>query len=216
MSKVWARKLRELREMHPGLTRKKVEADTGIGERTLGHWERGEREVSLDALGRLAAYYGVPTDYILGRETSEDKQWALLDLVRVPVIENFIVAVGDSLPRAARLLIERCEGFMLVPRALVQPESFLLQVPDSSMSPDIQESDYAIVSPTQNWEDGDICALYIKNALTIRKLMVTEDGIMLVPFNFYQYKPIIIASENFKADKIIVGRVTGLWRRYPR
>lgn len=40
----------------------------GLGTDSLRKYERGEREPSLDALRRIADYYHVSTDYLLGRK----------------------------------------------------------------------------------------------------------------------------------------------------
>ena len=39
--------------------------------RTYQNYEYGEREISTEALFKLADFYGVTTDYLLGRESAE-------------------------------------------------------------------------------------------------------------------------------------------------
>ena len=53
------------------ITIKEVVEGTGIPMRTYQNYEYCEREISAGALQRLADFYGVTTDYLLGRETGE-------------------------------------------------------------------------------------------------------------------------------------------------
>lgn len=55
------------------LTKKEVANSTNITERAYIAYEYGERDVSTETLIKLADFYGVTTDYILGREMGEPK-----------------------------------------------------------------------------------------------------------------------------------------------
>lgn len=55
-----------------GLTKKQVARGVGIGERAYIAYEYGERDVSTETLLKLADFYGVTTDYLLGREPAPD------------------------------------------------------------------------------------------------------------------------------------------------
>lgn len=55
-----------------GLTKKQVAAGIGVTERAYITYEYGDRDVSTDVLVKLADFYGVTTDYLLGREQIED------------------------------------------------------------------------------------------------------------------------------------------------
>lgn len=53
------------------LTKKQVADAIGITERAYITYEYGQRDVSTDTLQKLANFYGVTTDYLLGRETNK-------------------------------------------------------------------------------------------------------------------------------------------------
>jgi len=61
-----AERLKQLRKEH-GLTLQALEDKTGLSKGYLSDMERGRREPSRSALEALATFYGVSTDYILGR-----------------------------------------------------------------------------------------------------------------------------------------------------
>ena len=50
-----------------GISQKAAAVDLGISQALLSHYEKGIREFNLDFLCRVAEYYNVTTDYILGR-----------------------------------------------------------------------------------------------------------------------------------------------------
>lgn len=61
-------RLKSLREAK-GLTQQEFANDFGISKGTIGMWESGAREPrKLIELQRIADYFGVTVDYLLGRE----------------------------------------------------------------------------------------------------------------------------------------------------
>ncbi len=69
MNSNFNQRLVELRT-EKGKSQKDVAADLGVSQALLSHYEKGIREYSLSFLCRAAEYYGVTTDYILGRTQS--------------------------------------------------------------------------------------------------------------------------------------------------
>jgi transcriptional regulator with XRE-family HTH domain len=63
--------IRNLRT-NKGLTGETVANAIGISESAYRNYERGVREPSFDILAKLADFYGVTTDYLLGREDKND------------------------------------------------------------------------------------------------------------------------------------------------
>ncbi len=53
-----------------GITQKQAATDLGVSQAMLSHYEKGIRECGLDFLVRIADYYDVSTDYLLGRSIS--------------------------------------------------------------------------------------------------------------------------------------------------
>ena len=50
-----------------GLSQKSVAAALGVSQALLSHYEKGIRECGLAFLVRIADFYGVTCDYLLGR-----------------------------------------------------------------------------------------------------------------------------------------------------
>lgn len=54
-----------------GLSQKEVAMSLGVSQALLSHYEKGVRECGLDFVVRCAEYFGVTTDYLLGKEDSK-------------------------------------------------------------------------------------------------------------------------------------------------
>ena len=55
-----------------GLTQKQVAQILGISQNTYSQYEVGVLNYPVDAIVKLADYYGVSTDYLLGRTNVKD------------------------------------------------------------------------------------------------------------------------------------------------
>ena len=65
-------KLKKLRKER-GLTIQAVTEGAGIPLRTYQNYEYGQREISVDALVKLANFYGVSADHLIGLDAEETK-----------------------------------------------------------------------------------------------------------------------------------------------
>jgi transcriptional regulator with XRE-family HTH domain len=92
-------KIRESRN----LSKRTVSEQTGIPYTTYIKYESGERkDVSMDALCKLADYYGVTTDYLLGREPAPNP---FGEVNLSPEDEQEVFAKYMSLPEDVRAVI---------------------------------------------------------------------------------------------------------------
>lgn len=67
---VFAKRIKELRKLH-GLTQEKMAAILNYGSSAISNYERGKNQPSLNDLARLAIYFKVSADYLLGIENKE-------------------------------------------------------------------------------------------------------------------------------------------------
>lgn len=86
------------------LTKKEVCNGSGIPYPTYLKYEYGERELGLNALQKLADFYGVTTDYLLGREPAPERE-DLSTVVKnsgVEELEDILIRRYLELPNAQR------------------------------------------------------------------------------------------------------------------
>lgn len=124
--------MKALRESRK-LTKKQVADAICVTERAYITYEYGQRDVSTDTLQKLADFYGVTTDYLLGREPASNP---FADLNLSEEDEAKVVAKYMSLPPEIR-------ACML---------DVLVQLGDAAKKrqpePDPDDTDYITVSTT--------------------------------------------------------------------
>ena len=77
-----------------GITQKQAAEDLGVSQALLSHYEKGIRECGLDFVVRVADYYNVSCDYLLGR--SAERNGMMLSAEDLPNPEK---DEGQRLPR---------------------------------------------------------------------------------------------------------------------
>ena len=64
-SQLFAERLRELR-IEKSVGQNKLASDLGLSNASISYWENGKQEPTASAICKLASYFDVPTDYLLG------------------------------------------------------------------------------------------------------------------------------------------------------
>lgn len=81
--------LLQLRKRHE-LSQEQVAQIIGVSKQAYGHYEREERELGYDMLCKLADYYGVSVDYLIGHNSN-----ALANRPASDIAENFMREFGE-------------------------------------------------------------------------------------------------------------------------
>ena len=63
---IWMVGLKNIRKQR-NLNQQKVAMDLNISREALSYYENGKRDIPTEVLNKLADFYGVSTDYLLGR-----------------------------------------------------------------------------------------------------------------------------------------------------
>ncbi|MCD2257102.1 helix-turn-helix domain-containing protein [Agrilactobacillus fermenti] len=70
---MFADKLKELRKSKPGLTQEALAKQLGIAKTTYSSYEQGKRQPDYEMLQKIANYFDVTSDYLLGiNQTPKD------------------------------------------------------------------------------------------------------------------------------------------------
>ncbi len=64
---LFPKRLKTLREKR-GMSQRTLAQLCGLSRSMVGQYERGEKDPSLRTLAQIADYFGVSTDYLLGRK----------------------------------------------------------------------------------------------------------------------------------------------------
>ena len=200
-------RLRELRKSKK-LSQQIIADMLGVTQATLSGWENEKYEIDNQSLSKLASYFNVTTDYLLGR-TDEKKERPREKGVRIPVLG----CVQAGIPIEA---IEDIIDYEEIPESMAKNgEYFALQVRGDSMEPKFSEGDVVIVRKQESADDGDIAVVLVNgNEATVKKIKRRMDGIMLIPNN-PSYDPMFYSNQEIATLPVaIIGRVVELRAKF--
>lgn len=202
-------KLRELREAK-GLYQKDVAAAIGVDRTTYVKYERGTSEPSYNILSKLAEYFNVSVDYLLGRQTVMDGPAPSVPGSRwIPVLG----AVAAGVPIEA---IEDMEDYEEISQEMAASgDYFALRVKGDSMEPKISNGDVVIVRRQSDCETGDMAVVLVNgDEATVKRIKKRPEGLMLIPNN-PAYEPMFYSAEEVQKLPVqILGKVVELRAKF--
>lgn len=208
-------RLRELRKSK-GIKQEDLCKALGISQGNLSNWENGRYEADNRSLKKIADYFGVSVDYLLGRDTSPlPSDCQEVCIWSYPVI-GYVKAGLNG------LAVESYTGETVqIPtiwtRGHKQEDFFVLEVKGDSMYPVLKESDKVLVKRTSSVDSGAMAViLYNGNESTIKYVRYKqgEDWVDLVPANT-NYFPIRISGDDLEQCSI-QGEVIKILSDVPR
>lgn len=166
-------RLRELRKSKR-MTQSDVAKIVGIGQSGYSFWESGRSKIDDASLRKLAGFYGVSVDYLLGEDANPTKL-----SVKIPVLGD----VAAGIPIEA---IENIVDYEEIDAALAATgELFGLRIKGSSMEPRIREGDVVIVRKQSDADTGDTAVVLVNgDSATVKRIKKEPDGsLWLIPNN---------------------------------
>lgn len=101
------------------LSQKQAAADLGISQALLSHYEKGIRECGLDFLIKIADYYDVSCDYLLGR---------------TPQRYSDITEISDEMPKAKRDAVSQIVNKRLIQNTQGVLYDYLIKIGNRKLS----------------------------------------------------------------------------------
>lgn len=178
----------------------------GVSQATVSGWESEKYQPDRDALIKMASYFDVSVDYLIGNSpVKKEKKKG----VQVPVLGD--VRAGYPM-EAVENIIDYEE---IDEETARRGEFFALRIKGDSMEPRFVEGDVVIVRKQQTADSGDIVvALVNGDSATIKKLKRHQNGITLVPSNA-AYEPMYYSSEEIMELPVnILGKVVELRAKF--
>ena len=194
------RKLRKARRM----TQSDVAKIVGIGQSGYSFWENGRSKIDDASLKKLAGFYGVTVDYILGGDAPIESS-----TVRVPVLGD--VAAGIPIEAITDIV-----DYEEIDAALAATgEFFGLRVKGASMEPRMRDGDVVIVRKQDRAETGDTVVVLVNgDSATVKKIKYGPDGISLIPTNPVHDVQFYSAADVERLPVRVIGRVVELRAKY--
>lgn len=206
-----------------GVTQKVVAEYLGVAPTTYTQYETEKRGMSADILSKLADYFGVTIDDILGRSEEEEQPASLtnFDPASIPVKypksstypaprlekETALIPILGSVRAGYDNFAEQnIEGYIRINEDIkaLHPDAFTLRVTGDSMEPEMSHGDYVICLPDAEIRNGDVVIVCINGEIgTVKRIRFDKDGLTLIPRNT-QYKQIHYTAEEVETLPVTI------------
>lgn len=221
----FAERLRELR-LKKDVTQVELGRLLNLSKQTISSYENRGSTPDPETLQRLADYFDVSVDYLLGR-TDDPRMYTRDASDSAGVSEQVVIekipgaqSIGATVKvpilgviRAGEPIYaeQNIEGWEEVPQEWLSGECFFLRVTgDSMVGARIQEGDLVFVRRQDFAENGDIVVAIVNGEdATIKRVFFADETIILHPEN-PKYKPLVFRGKERDGVRI-VGKV--LWFR---
>ena len=194
----------------------KLSEDLNIHRGSLSNWETGRRTPDSEMLLKIANYFNVSVDYLLGNDTDDTDLFNLKGYVRFlkKVKDNEMVkipvlgAIRAGLPLYADENIIDYED-VHQEELMMGEETFFLEVKgDSMINARIYEGDRVRIRKQNHLDNnGDIMAVRVNgDEATLKRVYLQENGIALISEN-PKYAPMFYPASEIESGYVeIIGR----------
>lgn len=201
--------LKKLREQS-GVSQRKLAEEIHVSQQTVGSWEVNRTTPNPDIMNRVADYFNVSLDYLLGRETtnSSNKKTPRIG-VKIPVLGY--VPAGIPLEAVEDIL----DYEEISPEMARNGEHFALKIKGDSMIPDIKNGDVVIIRIQPDVESGEIAIVKVNgDEATCKRVVKHKTGISIVANN-PNYEPVFFTNKEIEELPVtVVGKVVELRRSF--
>lgn len=201
-------KIKELRKSKK-ITQEKMASQLNIARSTLSMYEINKSQPDNATLIKIADYFGVSVDYVLGREPSEeDKRIQAIGGFNVPD-KYLIPIVGQVVAGKPVESPENIEGYVYIEHKNAQ-EYFALRVSgDSMINAGIVPGALLIVHKQNTAYSGDIIVASVDGESTVKRYKENAGAVFLMPENS-AYNPILITEKTafYIFGKVVEVRVS--------
>lgn len=197
------KRLREEKEMTQAELGKALE----ISPSAIGMYEQGRRTPDIPTLKKIASYFNVSLDYLLGNSPAKAAQQQSAGRgVRIPVLGRVVAGIPIE---AVEEILDYEE---ITPELAASGEFFALKIRGHSMEPRMMEGDVVIVRRQDDVESGDVAIVLVNgNEATVKRVKKQEDGITLIATNTSVYEPHYYSNKEIEELPVrILGKVVEL------
>ena len=190
-----------------GISQQKLADYLSVSRSTIAMWETGASEPDTATLKKIASYFSVSLDYLLGNGSSDMPQST--GGVWIPVLGR----VAAGIPIEA---IEYIDDYEEIPQSMAASgEHFALRIKGDSMTPRINDGDVVIVKRQPDCDNGDIAVVIVNgDEATVKRIKKRPEGLMLIPSN-QAYEPMYYNNEEIENLPVrILGKVVELRAKF--
>ena len=192
-------RLKQLR-IEAGLTQSDMCSMLNVAQNTYSQWETSKREPDYKTLSRIADYFHVSVDYLLGRDTPAESTDTVPGLVAVR--KKKIPVLGEIACGKPIFADEDREVYVSVSEDIVC--DYALIAKGDSMLPRIHDGDLVFIREMPVVDNGRIAAVLIEDEATLKRVFFypEKQKLMLVSDN-PAWEPFLYVGEELQAVRIL-------------
>lgn len=183
--------------------------DVHISRSALTDLKKGRSQsLSQDYLNRVADYFGVSIDYIVG---NEPKRFKIADLFTASPEHSLSVEQSYSIPIFASVSAgfgayasSDIIGYMpiVITNSFDVDDTICIKVTGDSMYPKIEDGDIITVRKQATVDNGQIAVVRIGDECVVKKVELNHDSLKLISIN-PEYKDRVIAGADLDGVEIV-------------
>lgn len=187
-----ANRLKELRK-NKGVTQQEIANLVGISQNNFSYWENGKVKIDNESLDKLAEYFGVSVDYLLGRTDDNNTTNARLYNIpgvspigrhRIPMLGK--VACGEPI-----YADEDRESYVMA-GTNINADFCLTAQGDSMTGARIMDGDIVFCRQQDMVDNGEIAVVLIDDSATLKRV-----------FYYPEKKKLVLQAENPKYEPFV-------------
>ena len=199
-------KLRELRK-HKGVTQQEIANLIGISQNNYSYWENGKVKIDNESLTKLAEYFGVSVDYLLGRTDYRDERSEIRSVYDIqgisPISTHRIPMLGKVACGEPIYADEDRESYVMAGTD-INADFCLTAQGDSMVGARILDGDIVFCRQQDIVENGEIAAVLIGDEATLKRVYYYPENKMLVlRAENPKYKEFVYKNEELDEIRIL-------------
>lgn len=192
--------------------------DLNLNKSAISTWVNATRMPRMDKVQLLADYFHINKSDLL----EEKPKLPDLPAGAIPVeygLKRKIPIYGRVAAGPPSEMFNDTIGFTDIDDDLPQGsdyEYFALKIKGHSMEPDIKYNDLVIIRRQPDINSGEIAIVAVNGEdATCKKIMKQDDGILLMPTNTEEFKPIFYTNKQIETLPVtVIGKVVQVKRNY--
>lgn len=174
---------------------------------TLSDWINAKKYPRIDKIEMLANYFKIEKSDLIEKQVDLTKIPGITlvkNLVDIPILGH--IQCGEPVFTEENYL-----GYFKLDPDLCKADFSLVADGDSMVDANIQEGDIVFFRKTPDVESGTIAAVLLDDETTLKKVIKTDDTLILQPAND-DYKPILVHKYDYN-NVMILGQMVGVFSK---
>ena len=160
----------------------KIAKYLNVTAQTISNYENEKRDMTPDTIIKLAEYFNVTTDYLLGKCDSRNES-NVFPIADSPISVPVLGKISAGLPLLAT---ENIEGYELAPSSMIKDgfDYFYLRVNGDSMNLKFNDGDIVLVQKQDGLENDEVGVVLVDGQdATVKKYKYENGFVILSPMS---------------------------------